>query len=196
MSKAIATGDLALFSKCKFIVADEAHYLKNHKAKRTQAFHDLILHVKPSNMMLMSGTPIKNRVSEFWSLLQLCYYGGKYPAFKPYYKLFYKFCHKFSFERSFEINGIPIVRFDGVRNIPELKQLVNQVYIRRRSEQVLDLPEVTHTNITCKNLKKYDQQLREAFERFEADASDPAYMTQDKSPRTDHPGESKETSHL
>ena len=160
-----------------FIVADEAHYLKNIKAKRTQLFHELVQLIKPDNLMMLSGTPIKNRVSEFWSLLQLCYYGGRYESFKPYYKLYYKFCNKFSFERTFEVNNIPIVRFDGVRNVPQLKQLVSPVYLRKRTKDVIDLPEVTEIPIRSECKKSYETNLKAAFELFEQDHKDPAYMS-------------------
>jgi len=158
-----------------FIIADEAHYLKNHKAKRTGAFHELIVNEKPTHLMLMSGTPIKNRVSEFWSLLQLCYYGGSYDIFKPFFKLYFKFCHSFSYERTFEVNGIPIVRFDGVKNAEALKSLIAPVYLRKRADDVLDLPDIVNTNIFTKNAKKYDAKLKEAFDLFQI--KDPAYMS-------------------
>lgn len=161
----------------RFIIADEAHYLKNIKAKRTEAFHTLILHLKPSHVMLMSGTPIKNRVSEFWSLLQICHYGGKYEIFKPFHRLFYKFCHNFSYERTFEVNNIPIVRFDGVRNVEKLKALIKPVYTRKRSADVLDLPDMIHTDIVTKGSKKFEKDLEEAYELFKVNPKDPQYMS-------------------
>lgn len=160
-----------------FIIADEAHYLKNHRAKRTGAFHQMIKNKKPTHMMLMSGTPIKNRVSEFWSLLQLIFYGGRYPQFDPFYKLYFKFCNTFSYERSFEVNGFPIVRFDGLKNVPQLKALINPIYIRRRTKDVLDLPDMIDNFIQSKNAKKYDEDLKKAFETFEINPKDVAYMS-------------------
>ena len=169
--------DIASIMDVRFIIADEAHYLKNHKAKRTEAFHEIVASTKPSHVMMMSGTPIKNRVSEFWSLLQICFYGGKYPLFKPFHRLFYKFCHTFSYERTFEVNNIPIVRFDGVKNVERLKELIRPVYIRRRSADVLDLPDMIHTDIVTKGSKKFEQDLEEAYELFKVDANDPQYMS-------------------
>ena len=163
--------------KYDFIIADEAHYLKNHKAKRTGAFHAMIKNMKPGHMMLMSGTPIKNRVSEFWSLLQLIHYGGKYPKFEPFHRLYFKFCNTFSYERSFEVNGFPIVRFDGIKNVPLLKDLINPIYIRRRTKEVLDLPDMMDNFVQSKNSKKFDADLKEAFELFEINPKDAAYMS-------------------
>jgi len=159
------------------VIADEANYLKNHKAKRTEIFHELIKKITPHYLMMMSGTPIKNRVSEFWSLLQLCHYVAQYPEFKPFHRLYYKFCNTFSYERSFEVNGFNVVRFDGVKNAPKLKELIKPIYIRRKTENVLDLPTITDIDIMTKNSKKYDADLKEAFELFKIDAKDPAYMS-------------------
>lgn len=151
--------------------------MKNYKAQRTENFHTLVLDRRPSHVMMMSGTPIKNRVSEFWSLLQICHYGGKFEEFKPFHRMFYKFCNTFSYERTFEVNGIPIVRFDGVKNTDRLRAMIKPIYIRRRAKDVLDLPESVDNNIMSKNSKKYDEDLKKAYELFNADASDPAYMT-------------------
>lgn len=160
-----------------YILADEAHYLKNIKAKRSEVFHHLIKKIRPKKLMLMSGTPIKNRVSEFWSLLQLCHYGNRYPQFQPYHKLYYKFCHRYSYERTFEVNGFPIVRFDGVKNAEELKKLIKPVYFRRRAADVLDLPATEGREILIKKSKKFEEDLRKAYELFNINPKDPQYMS-------------------
>jgi len=161
----------------RFIISDEAHYLKNHKATRSIVFHHLMMKIEPSHMMLMSGTPIANRISEFWSLLQLCFYGKKYPAFQPFHMLYYKFCHRFSYERTFEVNNVPIVRFDGVKNVEELKALIKPVYIRKRAKDELDLPEDLHIDVMTKGSKKYDADLEAAYELFKVNKKDPQYMS-------------------
>ncbi len=51
------------------IIVDEAHYVKNPDAKRTQAVKNWL--VQPSYTMLMSGTPMENRVAEFRSLVAM-----------------------------------------------------------------------------------------------------------------------------
>ena len=158
------------------VICDECHYLKNYKAKRTEALHDLLIFKKPKYFMGLSGTPVSNRVSEFWSLLQACYYGGSYGSFKPFYRLYYKFCNTFSNERTFEVNGIPIVRFDGIKNVERLKELIKPVLIRRRADQVLDLPDEIEIEVVGKS-KKYDEDLKKAFELFKVDPKEPAYMS-------------------
>ena len=126
--------------------------------------------------MGLSGAPVSSRVSEFWSLLQACYHGGHYDLFKPYHRLYYKFCTTFSYERTFEVNGIPLVRFDGIKNVEKLKSLIAPVLIRRRADDVLDLPDEVEIEIVGSS-KKYDENLKAAFDLHKIDPKDPAYMS-------------------
>ncbi len=48
-------------------VVDEAHYIKNPNAKRTKAVRSLLSQSK--HLLLMSGTPMENRVEEFRTLV-------------------------------------------------------------------------------------------------------------------------------
>ncbi len=47
-----------------FVVLDEAHIIKNAKAKQTIAVKELDCEKK----MALSGTPLQNKVSELWSI--------------------------------------------------------------------------------------------------------------------------------
>ncbi len=166
-------------AKYSVVIADEVHAAKNGEANRTKILHGYLNKYRPKYFMGLTGTPVSNRVSEFHSLLQLCYYSGNYSEFDPYYRLYHKFCNYFSFERSFEVNGFTVQRYDGLRKkrIPELQALVRPVLIRRRSDQVLkDLPGEVESDITGTS-KKYDEQLREALDLFNANPKDPAYMS-------------------
>ena len=49
------------------VVVDEAHYVKNPHAKRTEAVLSLLC--RSRNKLLMSGTPMENRVEEFRTLV-------------------------------------------------------------------------------------------------------------------------------
>lgn len=158
------------------VIADEVHYAKNIKAKRTETLHNLLKVNKPKYFIGLTGTPVANRVSEFFSLLQLCYYGGKYPEFSNFNKLYYKFCNTFSYERTIDLGHVTVVRFDGVKNREELKALIAPIYIRRRADQVLDLPDAIDIEIIGDS-KNHDKELKEALKLFQADPKDPAYMS-------------------
>ena len=60
------------------VVADEAHYLKNPLAKRTQLFYKTLR--SANRKILMTATPVLNRVEEMHQLLKLCDLGNKIPS--------------------------------------------------------------------------------------------------------------------
>jgi len=61
-----------LFQWADIVTADECHYLKNIDAKRTLYFHDYLQRHRPYRFIGLSGTAVKNRVPEWFSLLALC----------------------------------------------------------------------------------------------------------------------------
>lgn len=140
-----------LFAQAKTVIVDESHYLKNPHAQRTENFVNYIRLKPPHRLMLLSGTPIKNRVEEFYSALNMTKYNpfGTYGArfnFSSYYTYAAYFCHS----TKFEINGARITKYFGMKKetLPELKRLMVGKYIRVRSQDVLkDLPEVINKEV-------------------------------------------------
>ncbi len=152
------------------IIADEIHYLKNPRAQRTQAFHYYINKYKPEYLLGLTGTPIKNRVTEFYSLLVLMGYcpsktNGKHLE-KPYHS-YTGFCNYFSYPIINKFHGNTVTTYEGVRNVPELKNLLRGKYIRRKAKEVLELPEISRINIPAsKVVDREDRQLKEAWDNF------------------------------
>ena len=50
----------------QFVIDDELHYIKSHKAKRTQRVFEYLRKHKPAYMLGMSGTPMKNSAWDFF----------------------------------------------------------------------------------------------------------------------------------
>lgn len=155
-----------LFKDIKIVVSDECHMLKNLQAKRTQIFHNLLLENKPSYFIGLTGTAIKNRVSEFYSLLLLCSYcptptNGK--RINDRFRNYYAFCDYFTHRTEFKIHGRKVVKYEGHRNVDELKLYLKGKYLRRRASQVLDLPPIIRKDIVL-NETHVDLELKEAFE--------------------------------
>jgi len=48
-----------------YVILDEGHVIKNTQTKTSKAIHQLRSHHK----LLLTGTPIQNELTEFWSLL-------------------------------------------------------------------------------------------------------------------------------
>lgn len=161
--------------KYSVVIADEAHYLKNMDTKRTKAFHRYIMKKYPEYMILLSGTPIKNRVPEIFSLLQLCHYGNSNFGFQNFYRLFYKFCNTFSNRRLIEIHGRKITQYEGLRNVEGLKKLIKPVYFRKKADNTISLPKQNRRDIVISSKSQYDSKMSKALELFEH--NEPSYMT-------------------
>lgn len=120
------------------IVCDEAHYIKSIKAQRTKAVNAF------SNIqrrILLSGTPMKNRPAELFSLLNFIA-PAKYQKFWDYAK---KYCdlHQKSIGR-----GRKVWDYSGASNLEELNSELKPVMLRRlKSEVLLELPEKQYTNV-------------------------------------------------
>lgn len=119
-------------------IIDEAHYIKGKKAIRANLALEIVTGL--SKVYILTGTPIMNRPAELYNLLKaidhpLGRYGKKTFFFKRY-------CGR-------QMRVIPlktgrIVRFwddTGATNMPELHSMLEGYLLRRKKEDVLDLPE-------------------------------------------------------
>jgi len=155
-----------LFQWADYVIADEAHYLKNIEAKRTQYFHQFIKLHRPERLSLLSGTAVKNRVEEFYSLLVLMAYvpsnGRNGLKITDKYRVQYKFSKQFSHERVFDIavrgRKVTVRKFEGLKNEAELKTYFRGKYMRRLTSQVIDLPELLERYVEV-NYKFDDKEL-------------------------------------
>ena len=139
-----------LWKKASTVVGDEWHYLKNLEAARTQAFHHLVLDHPPERLVGLTGTAIKNRVPEFFSLLALCSlnpYNTSGESILKKYPTYYSFAAHFSNRVEFRVKGRTVVKYEGHRNVPELKQFMQGKYLRRKASEVLDLPPIIRKDI-------------------------------------------------
>ena len=165
-----------LFEWADMVVLDEAHAIKSMKAKRTQFLHKTIYENSVPRVHLLTGTPIKNRVQEFYSLLALCYYNPSAAdgQFLETYPSEIDFADHFSTrsEYTMEISGkwVTVVKWDGIRNTTELKQWLENKYIRVYSSDVLDLPEVSYKDFHISN--DDDENLIAAFRSYFTDEDD------------------------
>jgi SWI/SNF-related matrix-associated actin-dependent regulator 1 of chromatin subfamily A len=111
------------------LIFDEAHYLKNHTSKRNKLAmklcgrqgHDPAVHA-------LTGTPLTNRPRDLFPLLQLVNHSlGK--SFLSFAK---RYCDA-------QHNGYGWVT-DGASNLEELTAQLQGAMLRRRKDDVLDLP--------------------------------------------------------
>ena len=117
--------------KFDLIICDEAHYLKSSKANRTKHVKKIAKTIK--KRWMLTGTPITNKPVDLFSLLELV----EHPLSKNYNGFLYGYCNA----KSMMIKGRRIIKADGASNLDELNRRIKTVSIRRRKEDVLDLPD-------------------------------------------------------
>jgi SWI/SNF-related matrix-associated actin-dependent regulator 1 of chromatin subfamily A len=111
----------------KGILFDEAHYLKNHTSQRNRYAMKLCEQDGPL-VYALTGTPLTNRPRDLFPLLQLVRHAmGR--SFLSFAKRYCDASH----------NGYGWVT-DGASNLEELTAQLHGVMLRRRKEDVLDLP--------------------------------------------------------
>ena len=119
----------------KYIIADEAQYMKNSTTQNAKAIKEL----KGETKYALTGTPIENSLSELWSIFDFVMPGYlfKYKKFKTLYE-------------------VPIVKENDERAMNRLKMLIAPFILRRNKKDVLtELPEKT---ITVLNNQMTDEQ--------------------------------------
>jgi SNF2 family DNA or RNA helicase len=141
------------------VIYDEAHYLKNPKAKRTKACIDLYSNRK----LMLTGTPMLNNVHEFWTILHMI----DPDRFPKHWKFVQRYC---------VFGGYKGKEIVGVKNDKELKAILQAVMLRRLKKDVLDLPEVQiierRVDLHPEQRKLYDMAAEEMILPL-ADEADP-----------------------
>lgn len=113
------------------IVLDEAQNIKNPSAKQSQAVRQL----KAGFKISLTGTPVENRLSELWSILDFL---------NPGYLGNQQF-----FQRRF---AMPIEKFGDRDSLQTLRSLVQPFILRRLKTDkdiIQDLPEKQEMNVFC-----------------------------------------------
>lgn len=141
-------------------IFDEAHYLKNPKAKRTKACFDL----KFDRTFLLTGTPMLNQVNELWAPLHMI----NPRRFPKYWSFVNRFC---------VWGGYQDRQIIGVKNEKELTEILQEYMVRRLKKDVLDLPEVQiierKISLLPEQIKIYEEVRDEMrLERINADEPD------------------------
>lgn len=114
-----------------FLILDEAQRVKNYATKTAHAIKNLMAKHK----LIITGTPIENRLIEIFSLMAIIdpYFLG------PLWEFSYQHCY-FDPEKRDKINGY--------FNLQELNQKLSKVLLRREKRKVLDqLPGIQQIDI-------------------------------------------------
>ena len=170
----------SLFATSRFVIADEAHYLKNVDANRTKLFHEYVETYRPEFLTLLTGTPVKNRVIDFYSLLKLLANeptGANGKKITDDYATPEAFARDFSHEEIIQFKqwspqwkkkvNVKKSVFKGLKNAEKLRTYFKDKYIRRETHQVITLPSMSEKNVMV-NYKSKDTKLNLLWEQYKS----------------------------
>ena len=109
----------------KYIIADEAQYIKNSNTKNARTIKE----IKGQTRYALTGTPIENSLSELWSIFDFIMPGYlfSYTKFRTHYEA-------------------PIIKDNNEDILGRLKTIIEPFILRRAKEKVLtELPDKTIT---------------------------------------------------
>ena len=107
----------------RYIIADEAQYIKNNNTQNSKA----IKRIKAQTRYALTGTPMENSLSELWSIFDYV---------MPGYLYTYK-----KFKKNYEV---PIVKEHDEEVLKKLKMIIEPFVLRRTKKEVLkELPDKT-----------------------------------------------------
>jgi len=114
------------------ILVSNCHYTKNQQSQRAKIFNDLSKNIK--RVWLLTGTPVTNRPIDLYNLLALC----KHRLARSWMGYVIRYCAGKQF---YGRGGRKIWDTKGASNLEELHNCTQDVILRRRKEDILDLPE-------------------------------------------------------
>ena len=121
----------------KYIIADEAQYIKNNNTQNAKAIKE----IRADTRFALTGTPIENSLSELWSIFDFIMPGYLY-----------------SYKKFKEIYEMPIVKDNDNWAMNKLKMLIEPFILRRTKKEVLtELPDKT---ISVLNNEMQGEQLK------------------------------------
>lgn len=145
----------------RYVVYDEAHYLCG-TSKRAEFALTACKQYKLHQLILMTGTPINNRVLELYPLL-LVLDAVSNMGFRKSYASRHKFATTFCEWRERHIPGVrfPVREYFGLRNQSVLKLWTDLWFIRFKLEEVLELPDLLQETIHVEGVNDKLQALLE-----------------------------------
>lgn len=160
-SYGLARGDHKVFKKHLWhsVIIDEAQNIKNSDSGQTKA----VKGIKANNYIALSGTPVENRLSELWSIMDYCNAGflGTIKVFKD------------SFSSAIEL-------YNDVEVANKLKRTIGPFMMRRLKTDktiISDLPDKIEMNaystLTASQASLYESTLNAAMKALnEVDEND------------------------
>lgn len=151
----VLRSDVELLKKQKWqaMIIDEAQNIKNHDTAQAKAIKSI-----PANIRIaMSGTPVENRLTEFWSIMDFCNKGylGNIKTFKDDF-------------------AEPIQVFNDENVVTKFRKVTSPFMMRRMKSDksiISDLPDKVEQNqfalLTKQQAALYEKTMQAAMEEIE-----------------------------
>ena len=141
------------------IILDEAHYVKNHKSNRGKIIKDLVKRFGVERVWLLTGTPIANRPMDYYNLLSI--------IDSPVTNNWVHYAKTYCDGRRFRKGRKYIWVTTGSSNLEELASKTKRTILRRKKEDVLDLPDklVTPVYLELNNVSGYESVWEDYMEK-------------------------------
>ena len=144
LDKRCKSGDIQM------IAFDECHKAKNPNSQQGKG----ILKTKADTMIAMTGTPLMNTPLDLYIILNwLGYEKHSFYQFKNHYCV---------------MGGYGNYQIVGYRNLDELQEELDHIMLRRKKEEVLDLPEKTYIDEFVEMTPKQEQIYNEITNEIRA----------------------------
>lgn len=134
------------------LMLDESSMIQNETAKRSKF---ILKKLKPSNVILLSGTPTSGKYERLWSQMHLL---GWNISKKLYYRQYV--------DVEFSDDGYPIIK--GYKNVDRLKQKMREYgCVFMKSDEVLNLPTQNFIDIKVPESKEYKHFKKHGIVKFD-----------------------------
>lgn len=137
------------------LMLDESSLIQNETSKRSKF---ILKKLKPTNVILLSGTPTGGKYEKLWSQCQLIGWNISKDAFWNTYV-------DFHYE---DKDGFPLKVISGYKNVERLKRKLREHgAVFMKSEEVFDLPDKIDNRVHVPAIKEYRKFRKDAIVKYD-----------------------------
>jgi len=139
------------FKQADFVVIDECQKLSNPESRRSKFVHEYIAKNLPERLILLSGTPMQNRVNELYSLLLLLHYHpeNRKRGFWEAFPKAWKFKDTFMNKKRIYFGKRIMFTFFGSKNLDVLSKWLDPLMIRYTLDDIEGMPGLVEETVSC-----------------------------------------------
>jgi len=153
------------------IILDEAHFIKNPASQRSKQLITFIALKPPKYLLMLTGTPCKNDVSEVFNLMNICDTHHQDKGFRKFAGSLQKFKNRYMKKHNMKIGKRRFTKYYGLQRREEYIEMVQKYLIKKTLKEV-DLPAAIHKTLAVGDFSM-DKELQKLLSEFDKDA----YMT-------------------